>query len=282
MGKFTMVSQDFADALQLDAGVVLTKFDPENPVEPQSDDILATTSGGVNIVCQPTYSDLGADVDNVPENMMEFRHLDSWLCTLGFTSLKWNAENTAWALGASDVEDGKGYRKIKPRKDLKLSDFGDLWWVGDKANGGAFAVKLKNGLSTAGVNMQTTKNNKGTSQATITGHVSLAAQKDMPMEFYDIDPDGSVVMYTVTQNLSNVTSDYSEGRIEEDGNLTVRLTPEKDYKLPDSAVTVHMGGVDISGTAYKGDGDESGGTVTINGVTGTVVIAATGEYSPED
>lgn len=281
MGKFTMVSQDAFDALQLEAGVLLSKFDPENPVEPASEDIIATTTGGINPTCVPAVENLADDVDNVKSGMLDFDNIKEWTCTMSFTSIKINAEGAAWALGAADIVDGKGYRKIVPRMSLKRTDYKDIWWVGDKANGGAFAVRLINAISTGGLNIQSTKSGKGTSQVTLTGKVSLSAQNVVPMEFYDIDPDGAVTMYTVTQNLTHVTSDYSEARIEQNGNLTVQLTAEEDYELKDSAVTVHMGGIDITSTAYKGD-DSTGGTVTINGVTGTVVITATGEYSPED
>ena len=187
-GTFTRVSSDAFDELQLDAGVLLSSFDLASPYTvPDDDDIIATTSGGINPTCVPTYSDFGEDVDNVPNNMMEFKHLDGWDCAMAFTSLKFNADNTKLSLGAADVTTMTGgIKKITPRGNLKLTDFSDLWWVGDKANGGAFAIKLINGLSTGGLSIQSTKNGKGTSSVTITGHVSLAHQDIMPMEFYDI------------------------------------------------------------------------------------------------
>lgn len=187
-GTFTKVSADAFDELQLDAGVLLSSFDLADPyTAPDDDDIIATTSGGINPTCVPTYSDFGEDVDNVPNNMMEFKHLDGWDCAMAFTSLKFNADNTKLSLGAADVTSlTGGIKKITPRGNLKLTDFSDLWWVGDKANGGAFAIKLINGLSTGGLSIQSTKNGKGTSSVTITGHVSLAHQDVMPMEFYDI------------------------------------------------------------------------------------------------
>jgi len=187
MGKFTVVSDDAFDTLQLDAGVLLSSFDPSSPTKPASADIIATTTGGINPSCVATYSDFGEDVDNVPNNMMEFKHLDGWDCTLGFSTIKFNAANIVWALGAADTTSGTGYTKIVPRRNVELTDFKDIWWVGDKANGGAFAVCLKNALSTGGLSIQSTKNGKGTNAVTLTGHVSINAQDDMPMEFYDID-----------------------------------------------------------------------------------------------
>ena len=156
MSRFTVVSEDVIETLQLDAGVLLSRFDPANPVKPESADIIATTSGGIKPTCKPAYSNLLDDVDNLMPNSIEGKHLDGWDCSLGFTSLKFNAENTRWSLGAADVTSGTGYRKITPRRNLSRSDFADVWWVGDKANGGAFAVCLKNALSTDGLNVQTT------------------------------------------------------------------------------------------------------------------------------
>lgn len=188
MGRYSVISVDAFDALQLDAGVLLTNFDITNPyVTPASEDILATTTGGINPTCTPTYSDLAEDVDNVPNGMKEFKHLDGWDAKMAFTSIKFNAANTKWALGAADTELlENGVTKIVPRKDLKQTDFQDLWWVGDKANGGAYAIKLLNALSTGGLNIQSSKNGKGTNQVEVTGHPSINAQNVMPMEIYDI------------------------------------------------------------------------------------------------
>ena len=189
MGVFTLVSEDAFDELQLDAGVLLSTFDITDPYTvPASADIIATTTGGINPTCVPSYEDLAEDVDNVPNNMKEFKKLSGWDCGMGFSSIKFNAENIAWSLGASETTTGTGYKKIVPRRDLKQADFQDIWWVGDKANGGAVAIKLINALSTGGLNIQTTKNGKGTNAITLTGHVSIEAQDTMPMEFYDIDP----------------------------------------------------------------------------------------------
>lgn len=197
MGMFTVIPQDTFESLQLDAGVLLTSFDPSSPAEPDDEDIICATTGGINVVCQPEYSDLGEDVDNVPLNMMELKHLDSWTCSLGFTSLDTSPEGIRLALGAADITAASG--KIAPRKDLELTDFSDVWWVGDKANGGFVAVQLKNALSTEGFSLQTTKNGKGQTECTLTGHVSIDDQATMPMVFYSLDsPDATYTEATLT------------------------------------------------------------------------------------
>lgn len=78
--------------------------------------------------------------------------------------------------------------KIVPRRDLELSDFTDLWWVGDRADGGFVAVKLINALSTGGLSLKTTKAGKGQISVELTGHVSINDQETMPMEWYSMDP----------------------------------------------------------------------------------------------
>lgn len=194
MGQFTVIPQDTFDGLQLDAGVILTSFDPTSPSVTDSAIVCATT-GGINVSCVPTYSDLGEDVDNCPANMKELKHLDSWECKMSFTSLGTSAESIRLSLGAADINVSTG--AIIPRKDLAQTDFTDIWWVGDRADGGCVAVKLKNALSTAGFTLQTTKAGKGKVSVELTGHVSISAQSVMPMEFYSLDP-GEAVEYTYT------------------------------------------------------------------------------------
>jgi len=265
MGRFTTISADAFDTLQLDAGVLLTKFNPANPVRPDSDDIIATTTGGIQVTCKPTYSDLAEDVDNAQNGLKEYMHLDSWECSIGFTSLKFNGDNTKWALGSADKTAGTGYTKVVPRRNLSQDDFSTIWWVGDKANGGAVAVKLLNAISSDGLSIQTTKNGKGQSTQTIFGHPSVTAPDVVPMEFYDIDPtEGG--FWNVQQILSHVASDFEDVSVVAGEALEVNLTADSTYTI--DTVIVLMGGEDITETAYNA------GTVTIASVTGDVSITA--------
>lgn len=186
MGAYTVIPADTFNGLQMDAGVLLKKFDPKDVGKVQDEDIICATTGGIQVTCQPTYSDLGEDVDNCPVNMKELKHLDSWACTFGFTSLGTSKESIRMELGAADINADTG--AIVPRRDLKQTDFSDVWWAGDRADGGVVAVQLKNALSTDGFSLQTTKNGKGQLACTLTGHVSINDQDTMPMVIYSIDP----------------------------------------------------------------------------------------------
>lgn len=236
MGSFTKIPKDTFDALQMDAGVLLKTFDLANPDKTTEDDIITATTGGINAVCQPTYSDLGEDVDNCPVNMKELKHLDSWTCTLGFTALGTSAESIRLELGAADINAENG--AIIPRRDLKQTDFADVWWVGDKANGGFVAVRLINALSTDGFSLQTTKSGKGQISTTLTGHVSIEAQDVVPMEFYSIDP-------------STTEQTTDDGKKEEAGTDTKNTGSDTGKSTDDTA-----GG----NNSQTGSDSQSGGT----------------------
>lgn len=187
-GRFTVIPEDTFRELQMDAGVLLTQFDPANPVAPDDDAIVCATTGGINASCVPEYSDLGEDVDNCPPNMKELKHLDSWSCVMSFTSLGTSPASIRLSLGAADI-DGTDETKIVPRAELHQTDFSDIWWVGDRADGGMVAIQLKNALSTGGFTLQTTKNGKGQVSVELTGHVSINAQTEVPMIFYSAEPE---------------------------------------------------------------------------------------------
>ena len=181
MGMFTKIPQSTFDELQTDAGVLLKNFDPTNPAL-VDEDIICATTGGINPTCVATYSDMGEDVDNAPVGMKELMKLDGWDTSLGFTAINVTPEIIRIALGAADIDAENG--KITPRRNLKDTDFADIWWVGDRSDGGMVAICLKNALSTAGFSLQTTKNGKGQIAVTLGGHVSIEAQDVVPMEFY--------------------------------------------------------------------------------------------------
>lgn len=183
MGKFTVIPSNTFDEIQTDAGVLLKTFNPETPTAPKDEDIICATTGGINPVCTPTFSDMGEDVDNAPTNTKELKHLDGWECSISTTALGTSPAAIKLALGCADI-DSEDTTKIIPRAELKQTDFSDIWWVGDRADGGFVAIQLKNALSAGGFSLQTTKNGKGQIAITITGHVSIKDQKTVPMVFY--------------------------------------------------------------------------------------------------
>lgn len=179
--KFTKISSDAFKNIQRGAGMILTTFNPAKPADPQDEDIVCATTGGIQASCVPSYVDDGEDIDNVPANMMELKQLESYECKMSFTAVTLTTKGVQMAIGPADVANNK----ITPRNELKLSDFADeVWWVGDMGNGGMAAICLKHVLSSGGFSLQTTKKGKGQLSVELMGHVSISAQDEVPMDFY--------------------------------------------------------------------------------------------------
>lgn len=181
--KFTKISAEAFKSMQINAGVVLNKFDPTGTTEIQDADIICATSGGVTAECKPNITDLGDDVDNCQKNTAELMQIEDYDCTLAFTALNVTTDVIKLALGAADVSD----KKVTPRMTLdstaSTGDFKDIWWVGDTIDGGFVAVKLMNALSTGGLSLKTTDKGKGKLSITLTGCPRLGSDT-VPMEWY--------------------------------------------------------------------------------------------------
>lgn len=206
MGRFSKISQNAFQDMQLEAGVILNNFNPASP-DVEDEDIVCATTGGISITCVPSFVDFGEDVDNCPNNTKELKHLDGWDCSMATTALGVSPEAIKLSLGAADI-DGSNESKIVPRATLEMTDFEDaIWWVGDRVDGGMVAVKLINALSTGGFSLQTTKKGKGQMAITIGGHVSINAQDIVPMEFYSEEGTDTVIPSTsgTTGNTSGTT-----------------------------------------------------------------------------
>ena len=90
--------------------------------------------------------------------------------------------------------------------------------------------------------------------AKVTGTVTITAAASAPS-----------VTYTITRNLTNCASSNTANTISEGAAYTTTLSPTGTYKKL-GAITVTMGGTDISSTAV------SGSTITIAKVMGNIVI----------
>ena len=183
--KYTKIPETTFKNLQLNAGVILSDFNPET-AEVANEAIIGATTGGVNFTATPTFSDYGEDIDNCPKNMKELKKLDAWEISLSGTYVTVDADAVKALVGAADVSGNK----ITPRNDLKLTDFTDVWWVGDysdqngETNGGFVAIHMMNALSTGGFAIQSSDNGKGNFAFTYTAHYSIDAQETVPFEVY--------------------------------------------------------------------------------------------------
>ena len=183
--KYTKIPETTFKNLQLNAGVLLSDFNPTT-AQVANESIIGATTGGVNFTATPTFSDYGEDIDNCPKNMKELKKLDAWEISLSGTYVTVDANAVKALVGAADVSGNK----ITPRNDLKLTDFTDVWWVGDysdqngETNGGFVAIHMMNALSTGGFAIKSSDNGKGNFAFTYTAHYSMSAQDTVPFEVY--------------------------------------------------------------------------------------------------
>lgn len=183
--KYTKIPENTFKNLQLNAGVLLSTFNPESATV-ANESIIGATAGGVNFTATPTYSDKGEDIDNCPKNMKELKKLDYWDINMSGTYVTVDVNAVKSLVGAADVSGNK----ITPRNDLKLTDFTDVWWVGDysdqngETNGGFVAIHMMNTLSTGGFAIKSSDNGKGNFSFTYTAHYSMDAQDTVPFEVF--------------------------------------------------------------------------------------------------
>lgn len=183
--KFTTVATDAFQKFQLNAGILLTEFDPTTATVDRTK-IFAATSGGTSFTAAPEFLDFGEDVDNVPANTKELKVLDSVTVTMSGTLKTADTDVAKKLMVAADVDGNK----ITPRADLMGSDFFDLWWAGDYSdkngatNGGYVAIHLINALSTGGFQLQSNNKGKADFAFEFTGHYSISDMTKVPYEIY--------------------------------------------------------------------------------------------------
>lgn len=185
MAKFTKIPETAFQEIQLNAGVLLSTFEPTSGAIDVGN-ILGATTGGFQFSDTVTYTDFGDDIDNCPKNMMELKKIDSHEVKASGTYVTVTAAQVKSLIGAADVDD----TKITPRNDLLDTDFTDLWWVGDysdkngETNGGFIAIHMMNVLSTGGFQIQTSDKAKGQFAFEYMAHYSMEAQDTVPYEVY--------------------------------------------------------------------------------------------------
>lgn len=184
--KYTQVPSDTFEKLQLNAGILVDGFTPATGV---IGNILGATTGGIQFSTNPEFTDFGEDIDNVPNNTMELKHLNQFDPQMSGTFLTCTPSLVKSLVGAGDV-DTTDTTKVIPRAELLVDDFEDVWWIGDYsdvntgANAGFIAIHLMNSLNTAGFQIQSSKNEKGQLAFEFHGHYSLEDQETVPFEIY--------------------------------------------------------------------------------------------------
>ena len=186
--KFTQIPANTFKELQLNAGILTSNFAPTTGTV-ESNAMLGATSGGVSFTATPTYADWGDGIDNCPKNMMELKKLESWEVKMSGTFLTVNTAQAKSLMAAADIG-SSDTTKVTPRNDVALTDFNDIWWIGDYSdkngatNGGYIAIHMMNALSTGGFQLQSGDKAKGQFAFEYTAHYSMNAPDTVPYEIY--------------------------------------------------------------------------------------------------
>ena len=186
--KYTKIPENAFKNLQLNAGVLLSDFNPATATV-ENESIIGATTGGINFTATPTYTDFGEDIDNCPKNMKELKKLDSWEAKCSGTFVTVDTAVAKSLIGAADIG-SSDTTKVTPRNDLAQADFSDIWIVGDYSdkngdtNGGFIAIHMMNALSTGGFQIKTADKAKGQFAFEYTAHYSMSAQDTVPFEVY--------------------------------------------------------------------------------------------------
>jgi len=184
--KFTKIPTNTFQTLQVNAGIMLSAFDPIAGTYTDGA-ILGPTSGGVNFTTTPSFKDWGEDIDNCPKNTKELKRLDNWDVKMAGSFVACSAALARRLAALADLNDGK----ITPRDTIDIeNDFGDIWLVGDYSDkntgsgAGFIAIRMMDALSTGGFQLQTADKEKGKFAFEFTGHYSIDAQDTVPFEIY--------------------------------------------------------------------------------------------------
>ena len=165
-----------------------------------------------------------------------------------------------------------------------LAELDELKSTGGNGSNSDSGQNANGGLSTTAANLLVEILRNGVYSAdqsaniTALAEVLAATEPDSPdvPDVPDVPDDPDAVVYTVTNNLTNVTNSNAAVSVTEGAGYAATLTAAEGYTLDGGTVTVTMGGVDITGTVYL-DGD-----ISIVTVSGDIVITATATAKPLD
>lgn len=189
--KYTRIPENTFKELQMNAGILAKDFDPATG-EVAEADLFGATTGGLSFSDSMSFTDLGDDIDNCPKNMMELKKLESHEVKVSGTFVTMNPTTAHMLAAAADV-DSQDESHIVPRNDVLLTDYSDVWIIGDYSDvnedgttgkAGFIAIHLMNALNTGGFQIKTADKAKGQFAFEFTGHYSMDAQTTVPYELY--------------------------------------------------------------------------------------------------
>lgn len=205
--KYTKVKTDTFQTLQLNAGILVTGFDPSDGTYTS---ILGATTGGLTIATNPTFVDFGEDVDNCPPNTKQLKRITSYDPAISGTFI---AVSPALArkLVAAGAIDAQNAAHVVPSHKLMDADFTEVTAIGDYSDvntgesAGYLAVTIHNALNTTGFQWTSTKDGKGQFAFEFHGHYDYDDPDTAPYDIYVKAGTGTDPTPSVTLNKHVVT-----------------------------------------------------------------------------
>lgn len=191
------LTQTTPQNFQLDAGVWLTGVEwgsvsDSDTLKEQittametSTNIIGATSGGGNISIVPEVRDLMEDVDGAIGMYKDCLAINKIECkaTTKITEVKEGA--LLLALGCADSAAFGSGKKISLRNYYKSEDFKEITWVASMNKSESYlVVRLRNAISTGGLNYEIEDKGKGKFDLEITPCNDLAKPNELPIEIY--------------------------------------------------------------------------------------------------
>ena len=178
------VTDNTPTRLQLDAGVLLSSFDPTSGTVVASN-IIGATRGGGSFSAVPTIHNVAAD--GAPTNMKGMDRIDEWVVNLNTTLLEFTPDTIGIAMGVAPTTSTSGsFTKYIYKNAFAATDYKDFWWVGALSSGGKVAIHIKNGVNKSGLTLTVADKGEGTFPITIVGNydTTLLADGTAPFELY--------------------------------------------------------------------------------------------------
>lgn len=190
MPRYTKMNPNGFKSMTWDSGIIVEDFTPSTG-EIDLEDILWETTGENKFSATRELTDMGADINNCPENTMQLQKAQPWQASITGTAVSITAENIAKFLGNADTDSSAtGPIKITPRSELLLADFADKWLIvnyselNGETKGGYMAIHLMNALSTDGFTGQFGKNKNGQFPYTLKAFYDMEDMSKVPFELY--------------------------------------------------------------------------------------------------
>lgn len=271
-----IVTKAQAESTQYDYGVIVKDFDPATWTNPVEGTAAFITKGDLSITHQLTYANLGSDINGIHFNYKELEVVTGVETSqLSVTVLGFDANDLAYAIGAASVSGNK----VTTTLTITDDSFQNIAWVGHKVNGGWVACVIPNALSTGGLNITTTKGDKGSYSLTLSAFRSIENKTQGEMEFYVKAPAGiEITAQPVSKSVEagtatsfSVTATGATGyqwQVLAIGDSTYRdIADETSYTLSLIAADVVT---EASGNAYRCKLTSSSGTAYSNAAILTV------------